>query len=180
MHVLRACDASHCCAYTCTTTGPVRGIDFHSNQPLFVSGGDDYKIKVNSGFKLVYTLQYTYSVAQVQMCCRKSGDPLMFCLLTPLLKLLSSKPYSNIHVLIVGMEIWHVLPTVPVSLNSVLCPYHPRCGTTSRSGVSSPCSATWITSEPHSSTRCVNVPIPSHYACTQNSMGTSSTVTSYP
>ena len=27
-------------------TGPVRGIDFHSNQPLFVSGGDDYKIKV--------------------------------------------------------------------------------------------------------------------------------------
>jgi len=29
-------------------TGPVRGIDFHSNQPLFVSGGDDYKIKVCS------------------------------------------------------------------------------------------------------------------------------------
>ena len=28
------------------TTGPVRGIDFHPNQPLFVSGGDDYKIKV--------------------------------------------------------------------------------------------------------------------------------------
>ena len=28
------------------TAGPVRGIDFHSNQPLFVSGGDDYKIKV--------------------------------------------------------------------------------------------------------------------------------------
>lgn len=27
-------------------SGPVRGIDFHSNQPLFVSGGDDYKIKV--------------------------------------------------------------------------------------------------------------------------------------
>ena len=26
--------------------GPVRGIDFHSQQPLFVSGGDDYKIKV--------------------------------------------------------------------------------------------------------------------------------------
>ena len=26
--------------------GPVRGIDFHSTQPLFVSGGDDYKIKV--------------------------------------------------------------------------------------------------------------------------------------
>ena len=28
--------------------GPVRGISFHSNQPLFVSGGDDYKIKVCS------------------------------------------------------------------------------------------------------------------------------------
>ena len=27
-------------------TGPVRGIDFHNTQPLFVSGGDDYKIKV--------------------------------------------------------------------------------------------------------------------------------------
>ncbi|EEY21348.1 coatomer subunit alpha [Verticillium alfalfae VaMs.102] len=25
--------------------GPVRGIDFHKTQPLFVSGGDDYKIK---------------------------------------------------------------------------------------------------------------------------------------
>ena len=31
------------CIYS---SGPVRGIDFHSNQPLFVSGGDDYKIKV--------------------------------------------------------------------------------------------------------------------------------------
>ena len=28
------------------SVGPVRGVDFHSNQPLFVSGGDDYKIKV--------------------------------------------------------------------------------------------------------------------------------------
>lgn len=26
--------------------GPVRGIAFHPTQPLFVSGGDDYKIKV--------------------------------------------------------------------------------------------------------------------------------------
>lgn len=26
--------------------GPVRGVDFHPTQPLFVSGGDDYKIKV--------------------------------------------------------------------------------------------------------------------------------------
>lgn len=27
-------------------TGPVRGIAFHSTQPLFVSGGDDYKVRV--------------------------------------------------------------------------------------------------------------------------------------
>ena len=26
--------------------GPVRGVDFHKTQPLFVSAGDDYKIKV--------------------------------------------------------------------------------------------------------------------------------------
>lgn len=26
--------------------GPVRGIAFHNQQPIFVSGGDDYKIKV--------------------------------------------------------------------------------------------------------------------------------------
>ena len=26
--------------------GPVRGVHFHNSQPLFVSGGDDYKIKV--------------------------------------------------------------------------------------------------------------------------------------
>ena len=28
-------------------TGPVRGVHFHVVQPLFVSGGDDYKIKVH-------------------------------------------------------------------------------------------------------------------------------------
>lgn len=27
--------------------GPVRGICFHQDQPIFVSGGDDYKIKVD-------------------------------------------------------------------------------------------------------------------------------------
>ena len=26
--------------------GPARGVDFHKSQPLFVSGGDEYKIKV--------------------------------------------------------------------------------------------------------------------------------------
>ena len=28
--------------------GPVRGVHFHVVQPLFVSGGDDYKIKVSA------------------------------------------------------------------------------------------------------------------------------------
>ena len=32
--------------------GPVRGVDFHKQQPLFVSGGDDYKIKVKNCFSL--------------------------------------------------------------------------------------------------------------------------------
>lgn len=30
--------------------GPVRGVDFHKSQPLIVSGGDDYKIKVRTLF----------------------------------------------------------------------------------------------------------------------------------
>jgi coatomer protein complex subunit alpha (xenin) len=34
-------------AYIFAFSGPVRGICFHSQQPLFVSGGDDYKIKVS-------------------------------------------------------------------------------------------------------------------------------------
>ena len=32
--------------YKIYVLGPIRGIDFHQHQPLFVSGGDDYKIKV--------------------------------------------------------------------------------------------------------------------------------------
>ena len=32
--------------------GPVRGVHFHKSQPLFVSGGDDYKIKVRSLHRL--------------------------------------------------------------------------------------------------------------------------------
>lgn len=38
--------------------GPVRGIAFHQSQPLFVSGGDDFKIKMWN-YKLkkcIYTL----------------------------------------------------------------------------------------------------------------------------
>lgn len=38
--------------------GPVRGVDFHPSQPLFVSGGDDYKIKVrNSSSKHTFSFQ---------------------------------------------------------------------------------------------------------------------------
>lgn len=33
--------------------GPVRGVHFHKSQPLFVSGGDDYKIKVVSLAELI-------------------------------------------------------------------------------------------------------------------------------
>lgn len=32
--------------HTYSRIGPVRGISFHPTQPIFVSGGDDYKIKV--------------------------------------------------------------------------------------------------------------------------------------
>ena len=35
--------------------GPVRGVSFHKSQPLFVSGGDDYKIKVCSPAWLIVT-----------------------------------------------------------------------------------------------------------------------------
>ena len=38
--------------------GPVRSVDFHPTQPLFVSGGDDYTIKVWSlnTRKCIFTL----------------------------------------------------------------------------------------------------------------------------
>lgn len=32
--------------HTSSHLGPVRGICFHPTQPIFCSGGDDYKIKV--------------------------------------------------------------------------------------------------------------------------------------
>jgi WD40 repeat protein len=32
--------------FSASSSGPVRGIAFHPTQPIFVSGGDDYKIKV--------------------------------------------------------------------------------------------------------------------------------------
>lgn len=36
--------------------GPVRGVHFHKSQPLFVSGGDDYKIKVSYARRLCYAI----------------------------------------------------------------------------------------------------------------------------
>jgi coatomer protein complex subunit alpha (xenin) len=38
--------------------GPVRGVEFHSSQPIFVTGGDDYKIKMWSykSRKCLFTL----------------------------------------------------------------------------------------------------------------------------
>ena len=35
--------------------GPVRGVHFHKSQPLFVSGGDDYKIKVHPTISCLQT-----------------------------------------------------------------------------------------------------------------------------
>ena len=37
--------------------GPVRGVHFHKSQPLFVSGGDDYKIKANIPCSLVAAVE---------------------------------------------------------------------------------------------------------------------------
>lgn len=36
--------------------GPVRAVCFHQQQPLFVSGGDDYKIKVWLFIRLIVYL----------------------------------------------------------------------------------------------------------------------------
>lgn len=45
--------------------GPVRGVDFHTNQPLFVSGGDDYKIKV----KIICVLVVVHFFLSVECWC---------------------------------------------------------------------------------------------------------------
>ena len=48
--------------------GPVRGVDFHPSQPLFASGGDDYRVKVwsltsrRSLFTLLGHLDYVRTV----------------------------------------------------------------------------------------------------------------------
>ena len=48
--------------------GPVRGVDFHSNQPLFVSGGDDYKIKVCDVCLSVYNTVCACVFVQAHVC----------------------------------------------------------------------------------------------------------------
>lgn len=47
--------------------GPVRGICFHNQQPIFVSGGDDYKIKVRNhiSFCIVNCVIITYIKANI-------------------------------------------------------------------------------------------------------------------
>ena len=47
--------------------GPVRGICFHQQQPLFVSGGDDYKIKVRN-FLFIRLFRF--------ICCYKKQLPI--------------------------------------------------------------------------------------------------------
>lgn len=42
--------------------GPVRGVDFHRIQPLIVSGGDDYKIKVTSHFHNIRKVTFSVGV----------------------------------------------------------------------------------------------------------------------
>lgn len=49
--------------------GPVRGICFHIQQPLFVSGGDDYKIKVCA--LIVYIDTLISSCFLTRICCSK-------------------------------------------------------------------------------------------------------------
>src|SRR6201991_3903671 len=62
--------------------GPVRGIDFHKTQPLFVSGGDDYKIKVWSYqtrrclFTLNGHLDYVRTVFFHMSCLGSSPAPM--------------------------------------------------------------------------------------------------------
>lgn len=53
--------------------GPVRGIDFHKQQPLFVSGGDDYKIKVRLGIVCIYILKFNHMLYIKYWCSSRYG-----------------------------------------------------------------------------------------------------------
>ena len=39
--------------------GPVRGVDFHQQQPLFVTGGDDYKVSSSGALSNLKVEAYT-------------------------------------------------------------------------------------------------------------------------
>jgi coatomer protein complex subunit alpha (xenin) len=62
--------------------GPVRGVHFHRSQPLFVSGGDDYKIKIwnyklrRCLFTLLGHLDY---IRTVQVGLPQLSTPLRSC-----------------------------------------------------------------------------------------------------
>lgn len=61
--------------------GPVRGIHFHSNQPLFVSGGDDYKIKVCLGACLEHVLhEFCRVFCVITFCEEKFIFSLCLCI----------------------------------------------------------------------------------------------------
>ena len=47
--------------------GPVRGISFHEQQPLFVSGGDDYKIKVYK-LELIFKTLFQFTFGRIEKC----------------------------------------------------------------------------------------------------------------
>ena len=63
--------------------GPVRGVNFHETQPLFVSGGDDHKVKVwnyktkKCQFTLTGHLDYIRTVEfhkELPWICSSSDD----------------------------------------------------------------------------------------------------------
>ncbi len=64
--------------------GPVRGVQFHKSQPLFVSGGDDYKIKARGRVGTQLRLRMRLApfrmseqpwVSRAGVCSVFSGEP---------------------------------------------------------------------------------------------------------
>lgn len=58
--------------------GPVRGICFHNQQPLFVSGGDDYKIKVCEK-SMILALTFTCMFHELCDTYIVSGQSIIIC-----------------------------------------------------------------------------------------------------
>ena len=59
--------------------GPVRGVCFHKSQPLFVSGGDDYKIKVCHNSISETSHHFTKYPNLHQTCCKMWSQHLLNC-----------------------------------------------------------------------------------------------------